>query len=286
MTTRRLCPTCNGPINRGPGQHAYCSDGCRPECSVDGCSKPVRGRGPYCSYHRQHGKVPLTQYVPWNERESVCIVCKINPTANGLRRYCSDACKRLALKASRPTEFNCDSCGAKVGLVERVASRRRRSDSKYCDDCANSGGGRRKRHHQRPDSYECVRCGDEVSLVEFAPVERYRKTVRRRRSDSVLCDACKRRPRWAVLSVRQLANRDGINCQICGHTVNLDLIGTHDDMRPSIDHVVPRAAGGSDDAENLQLAHLWCNRVKNQRARLDGAYGLGPARLLYVIEGR
>ncbi|HRJ02170.1 MAG TPA: HNH endonuclease signature motif containing protein [Hyphomonas sp.] len=32
--------------------------------------------------------------------------------------------------------------------------------------------------------------------------------------------------------------------------------------RPTFDHIRPRAAGGSDSAENLQLAHGVCNRRK------------------------
>ena len=34
--------------------------------------------------------------------------------------------------------------------------------------------------------------------------------------------------------------------------------------RPTIDHIVPRAAGGPDVPENLQLTHARCNRVKGR----------------------
>jgi 5-methylcytosine-specific restriction endonuclease McrA len=30
----------------------------------------------------------------------------------------------------------------------------------------------------------------------------------------------------------------------------------------TLDHVIPRAHGGSDHRDNLQLAHLECNQVK------------------------
>ncbi|MGB3626716.1 MAG: HNH endonuclease signature motif containing protein [Henriciella sp.] len=34
--------------------------------------------------------------------------------------------------------------------------------------------------------------------------------------------------------------------------------------RPTFDHIVPRAAGGPDTPENLQLAHARCNRIKGK----------------------
>jgi hypothetical protein len=35
-------------------------------------------------------------------------------------------------------------------------------------------------------------------------------------------------------------------------------------LSASIDHIMPRAAGGTDDRDNLQLAHLFCNLEKNE----------------------
>ncbi|MEQ9314739.1 MAG: HNH endonuclease signature motif containing protein [Henriciella sp.] len=34
--------------------------------------------------------------------------------------------------------------------------------------------------------------------------------------------------------------------------------------RPTFDHIIPRAAGGPDTSENLQLAHARCNKVKGK----------------------
>ncbi|MEM7660619.1 MAG: HNH endonuclease [Pseudomonadota bacterium] len=33
-------------------------------------------------------------------------------------------------------------------------------------------------------------------------------------------------------------------------------------LRPSFDHIVPRAAGGSDHEQNLRLAHANCNKKR------------------------
>lgn len=204
---RRACPTCSGPINLGPGQHAYCSDECRPACSVEGCVRPTRGTTVYCEGHRHE----TTRR--WRAQGADCAVCGNQvPIGIGRREYCSNSCKKLG--------------------------------------------------RDRLKFFACARCEEAVSLIEFSPQgSRGRKTDRRLRSDAALCAECRRRPMWSALSVPQLIKRDGINCRICGCAVDLKAKG---DLRPSIDHIVPRAAGGSDDASNLQLAHIWCNRFKGR----------------------
>ncbi|MHA7857702.1 MAG: HNH endonuclease [Henriciella sp.] len=36
-------------------------------------------------------------------------------------------------------------------------------------------------------------------------------------------------------------------------------------QRATIDHIIPKSKGGSDRAENLQLAHARCNKIKGNR---------------------
>lgn len=51
-------------------------------------------------------------------------------------------------------------------------------------------------------------------------------------------------------------------CGICGRPVNMDLTFP-DPWSKSVDHIIPIQKGGSPCAlENLQLAHLQCNRIK------------------------
>lgn len=58
--------------------------------------------------------------------------------------------------------------------------------------------------------------------------------------------------------------RDGWVCGLCAKQIDPDL--RHPDpMSPSIDHIVPLAAGGSDVPVNLQAAHLVCNTRKGAR---------------------
>lgn len=56
-----------------------------------------------------------------------------------------------------------------------------------------------------------------------------------------------------------LAMRDGNTCYLCGQPADTD-----DPFE--IEHVKPRSAGGTDDLDNLALAHRSCNRTKGTAA--------------------
>lgn len=46
--------------------------------------------------------------------------------------------------------------------------------------------------------------------------------------------------------------------------------------RPTFDHIIPRAAGGPDTPENLQLAHARCNKRKgSSQNRSEAGYQAG-----------
>ena len=54
-------------------------------------------------------------------------------------------------------------------------------------------------------------------------------------------------------------------CGICGKPVDFSYKFPHP-LSPCIDHIIPIARGGHpSDAENLQLAHLCCNRQKSDK---------------------
>ncbi len=60
-------------------------------------------------------------------------------------------------------------------------------------------------------------------------------------------------------------------CGICGKPVDFSYRFPHP-LSPCIDHIIPIARGGHpSDLENLQLAHLTCNRAKSDKLlRSDG----------------
>lgn len=101
----------------------------------------------------------------------------------------------------------------------------------------------------------CGQCGKEIDLMATSSLTR-----RRRRSDTSLCDACARHGRVPVTAA-ELAAQAGAWCRLCGLPVDL-AVKSPNRAAPSVDHIVPRALGGSDDLTNLQLAHRGCNSSK------------------------
>ena len=53
-------------------------------------------------------------------------------------------------------------------------------------------------------------------------------------------------------------------CGICGQPIDKSLKYPHP-MSPTVDHIIPCTRGGSDELDNLQLAHRKCNRLKSDK---------------------
>lgn len=192
----------------------FCSEQCKPRCSVAGCSDPQRKLdlcGAHYAQKRSNGAA-----TPWTRRWSPaggsCRICD-RPAGADLRSrlYCSAACQQQ---------------GARHGIRLRT----------------------------RP----CALCGDPIDLMargRAGRVQDYR---------TKLCAGCRRRKKFKT-SVMAIAERDGTDCGICGDVVDLSLSRRDSVFCASIDHITPRANGGTDDPANLQLAHYWCNAVKSDR---------------------
>lgn len=65
-----------------------------------------------------------------------------------------------------------------------------------------------------------------------------------------------------------IAQRDGCKCHLCGKKVNMALPGT-EPMGPTIDHLIPVSAGGTDDPANVRLAHRACNIKRGARGEVQ-----------------
>lgn len=61
-----------------------------------------------------------------------------------------------------------------------------------------------------------------------------------------------------LTAVAAIALRDGAVCYLCHQ-------GTDPCDPWEVEHVKPRAHGGTDDLDNLALAHRTCNRIKGVR---------------------
>lgn len=74
-----------------------------------------------------------------------------------------------------------------------------------------------------------------------------------------------------TINLQWLINRDKNKCKICGRKVDIndyeiiDGIFAVGENYPSIDHIIPVSRGGTHTSENVQLSHMKCNRMKNDK---------------------
>jgi 5-methylcytosine-specific restriction endonuclease McrA len=66
------------------------------------------------------------------------------------------------------------------------------------------------------------------------------------------------------ISADALIERDGNICRLCSTEIDLNL-ARNSRWGATIDHIVPLSKGGSDELDNLQLAHWICNIKKGNR---------------------
>lgn len=71
-----------------------------------------------------------------------------------------------------------------------------------------------------------------------------------------------------------LHERDGWRCRLCGDRLARTRQVPHP-KAPTVDHIVPRSLGGSDNAANLQSAHFRCNALKSNTGAGDQLALLG-----------
>lgn len=252
----RPCKGCGEPIYRtvpvAPIKH-YHGPECRPRCSVGECEKPVHAKD-MCSAHstraERYGDPLAPKVRERNEGE-----CSVEGCDRPMRktRLCAGHYSMLAHYGEIrewayrwSDEPTCLLCGKPNGSFKS-----RKYCSAACQQFVSRWRGR------LPSNPSCARCGVEIDLATAG------KNGRRKKADTKLCGRCRSQTRTEA-TPGELALRDGPYCQLCGCDVDM-LAVAPDPMRPSVDHIIPRAWGGSDAADNNQLTHLICNQIKSDR---------------------
>lgn len=168
------------------------------------------------------------------------------------QRFCRDACKqkakrvRLGWQSDRRTEAN--PTGTVVRSAKTIASPLKIVRCKHCSRLMVARNGRKY-------------CSDpcRVDSINVRVMGLYYMAANSGHVKQAMA--------WRRHIVEYLADRDGTKCVLCNRHVDITLpSGTRgSDMGPSVDHVIPRSQGGTDDMANLRLTHWKCNRQRGNR---------------------
>ena len=164
--------------------------------------------------------------------------------------------------SARADERTCQRCGAKY--TPMTVRPNGAFCSRKCKGDARNAAQRAERLVSKPDRW-CVWCSgampkamrvdakfcsDKCNNAAHAATRKaaHRSGLKNRDGD--------------LISLAYIAERDKWRCGICGGRV-AKALRHPDPMAPSVDHIVPLAAGGAPgDPANLQLTHLVCNLRK------------------------
>lgn len=160
-------------------------------------------------------------------------------------------------------KVQCEECNKKEIAIKKERNKMLKQQSKLIIDLKQQRENDRKkeinkinRHFNNKTVYikSCLCCGEEY--IEH--------------TKSIYCSKCRNRIRkkHSYKSLKQLYKRDKGICHICGGLCDWNdkqydkdtiIVG---ETYPSIDHIIPISKGGTDEWNNLGLAHFKCNWVK------------------------
>lgn len=216
-------------------------------------------------YYRQNpGAGPRSErqpveYQPRPKSLIHCVICGAEAWTHFARsKYCSQRCRNL-----RP--------GRNAAVMEYNKSRRAAErESRPVKYPKSPSSPLRFRRCKRCDATMIDRkgrayCSDACRVA--VNIDKVMGLYRVAFETGAVAEACM----WRVALTRYLAERDGPKCRICSKVVDLSLSSgpRGDDLGPSIDHVVPRSKGGSDELSNLRLTHWVCNRQRGNRGDME-----------------
>lgn len=154
------------------------------------------------------------------------------------RKWCSESCRVRAFETRNP-EYRRQQVSARC--QRRKLLRRAARKPKACRLCGGEFMA------PRPNA---IYCSDRCRYKSFSATRRTRL-----KSGNV------REP----YTFMQVAERDEWTCRVCALPVDRAKAYPQGEAG-SIDHVIPLVAGGRDSLDNVQLAHLDCNRLKGARS--------------------
>ena len=166
------CAGCGKEL-RGRGSHRYCDDGCRPVCSINGCTSPaLKQAETLCNGHdaqRVRYGVARPFAFRWGEA-APCKVCGASTDHFRLRSFCTLGCYLLWRRYGPNflTTKPCLSCGDPIDLMERGPSgQRKHRVVVFCKPCGNRRtkyDGVTVRTLAQRDGTNCALCGESIDM--------------------------------------------------------------------------------------------------------------------------
>jgi 5-methylcytosine-specific restriction endonuclease McrA len=175
------------------------------------------------------------------------------------RPYCSLDCRRNFRDIDRAvpvTYTDCAGCG-------RTFTHDARHPRSRCTASCQPAKPTPARFHTGP----CPRCGTTVTtdrLAGYNAANRYCSARCAVKDAKARRRARKRGAHTEPVYRRRIFERDSWRCQICRRKVDPTKEVPHP-RAPTIDHVVPLAAGGTHEPANVQTACFLCNATKGDR---------------------
>lgn len=155
-------------------------------------------------------------------------------------RYCSESCsKARPVKVQQPKPKVPKPC-AECGVVFTPRNR----THKLCSDACRMDRMLRRASLTRQELYGAY-------------------------LDAIKANDVQRATDWIRALMRYLAERDGLDCGICGRKVRMAYksgpTGVPSGLGPSVDHIIPRSVAPelASDLSNLRLTHWSCNRNRS-----------------------
>lgn len=190
--------------------------------------------------------------------------------------YCSRKCsdlfnwrKRSVVLRNPLRVIDCLSCGLEFSTAIKK--------QKFCSDVCRyefnllSAAQKWREQNPRPEVfiYDCDWCKAKIErATPLGGHKRYhadcakQAQAARYRAKNTVRQSKTAKPSRVV--IEHLVAAYGAVCYLCSGAVDLDMPRTSR-MGATVDHIVPLAKGGSDDFENLQLAHWICNNRKSDK---------------------
>lgn len=243
------CEVCGGDFVSRRGTAKYCSPPCllvkRAGRAVDlftcvACHqtwerKPTKGRVPRLC--------PNCRASKRNDPSRLARMCKNCGQGGARTDYCSRACVAESKRTKWPTCPVPRSHPSRIPWPERGPSTR-----VFITDCGVCSA-------TFVSPYTTSTCSDACRAAKYRAEKNDHRHRRRAREHGAFV---------APVNRRHVIERDRGRCHLCGARVRLGLKAPHP-LAPTLDHVIPLAAGGTHEPANVRLAHFLCNSRKGDR---------------------